>query len=246
MRIDGRRANDIRPIRIQRGVTDAAPGAVLIKLGRTQVLCTATVEEAVPSWRKESGLGWVTAEYDMLPGSTGPRRPRSRSGKLDGRAQEIQRLIGRSLRAVVDMAELGQRTIWLDCDVVQADGGTRTASIIGAYVAMVDAVRSLRQAKLVRGGPIVDAVAAVSVGLVSGRVMLDLCYEEDVRAEADFTVVMTGGGRFVEVQGAAEAGTFSKRELDRLLAVAGGGIGKILDVQRKALRAPARRAGRRV
>lgn len=245
MRIDGRKANDIRPIRIQRGVIDAAPGAVLIKLGRTQVLCTATVEEAVPSWRKASGLGWVTAEYDMLPGSTGQRRPRSRSGKIDGRAQEIQRLIGRSLRAVVDMAELGQRTVWLDCDVVQADGGTRTASIIGAYVAMVDAVRSLRQAKLVQGQPIVDAVAAVSVGLVGGRVMLDLCYEEDVRAEADFTVVMTGGGRFVEVQGAAEAGTFSKRELDRLLAVAGGGIRKILDVQRKALRAPARRAGRR-
>jgi len=234
-RTDGRRADELRPVIIQRGFTRATPGSVLIKTGGTHVLCTACIEESVPAWRQDTGLGWITAEYDMLPGSTGQRRPRNRSGRLDGRSSEIQRLIGRSLRAVVDLGRLGPRTIWIDCDVLQADGGTRTASITGGYVALADAVAALRRQGLLTEDPVVDSVAAVSVGLVRGRLLLDLCYEEDRDAEVDFTVVRTGQGRFVEVQGAAEAGTFSERQMASMVALAGKGIRRLQATQRQAL-----------
>ncbi|MFH1418132.1 MAG: ribonuclease PH [Planctomycetota bacterium] len=236
-RVDGRKANELRQITIQRGFTKAAPGSVLIKTGQTHVLCTATIEESVPKWRKDSGLGWVTSEYEMLPGSTGERRARNRGGKIDGRTQEIQRLIGRSLRAVVDMAKLGDRTIWLDCDVLQADGGTRTASITGAYVALVDAIRHLRREKLLRVDPLTDSVAAVSVGLIGGKVLLDLCYKEDSKAEVDATVVQTGRGQFVEIQATAEAGTFSQARMAKMLAIAGKGVRQLHGIQQTALRA---------
>ena len=215
-RVDGRKAHELRPLKIKRGFTKAPAGSVLIETGRTQVLCTATIEESVPAWREASGLGWVTAEYEMLPSSTGRRRKRDRAGKLDGRTQEIQRLIGRSLRAVVDMKKLGPRCVWLDCDVLQADGGTRTAAITGAYVALADAVKALRKQKLIRANPLTDSVAAVSVGLVDDAVLLDLCYEEDVRAQVDFNVVMTGRGRFVEVQGPRRPGRSTRRRWRRL------------------------------
>jgi len=235
-RVDGRKVSELRPIKIRRGFTQAPAGSVLIQAGNTHVLCTATVEEGVPKWRESSGLGWVTAEYEMLPSSTGERRKRNRGGKIDGRTQEIQRLIGRSLRAVVDMEKLGPRTIWLDCDVLQADGGTRTAGITGAYVALIDAVRSLRTGKKLKADPIIDSVAAISVGLVSDRVLLDLCYEEDRDAQVDFNVVLTGRGRFVEVQGSAEAGTFDQSQMDRMIKAAGKGIKQLRIIQEKALR----------
>ena len=210
-----------------------------------------TVQRVPGSSYSYSGGGFVivqqlieAAEYEMLPSSTGDRRKRDRSGKIDGRTQEIQRLIGRSLRAVVDMKRLGPRTIWLDCDVLQADGGTRTASITGAYIALMDAVRSLRAGKLIKADPVTDSVSAVSVGLVGGRVLLDLCYQEDRRAEVDFNVVQTGNGRFVEVQGAAEAGTFSLAQMNKIIAVAGKGIRKLRKIQEQALRQRATR-GRR-
>ncbi len=240
-RVDGRRADELRPVKIRRGFIKAASGSVLIQAGETHVLCTASVEESVPAWRQNSGLGWVTAEYEMLPASTGQRRPRNREGRIDGRTQEIQRLIGRSMRAAVDMKKLGQRTIWLDCDVLQADGGTRTASITGAFVAMADAVAGLRRRKVIEEDPIADSVAAVSVGIVGGRRLLDLCYVEDSSAEADFTVVQTGRGRFVEVQGAAEAGTFSQAEMLGVLALAGKGIRRLGRIQQAAF--SARRGG---
>lgn len=235
-RVDGRKVSELRHIKIRRGFTQAPAGSVLIQAGNTHILCTATVEEGVPKWRESSGLGWVTAEYEMLPSSTGERRKRNRGGKIDGRTQEIQRLIGRSLRAVVDMEKLGPRTIWLDCDVLQADGGTRTAGITGAYVALIDAVRSLRAGKKLKADPIIDSVAAISVGLVNDRVLLDLCYEEDRDAQVDFNVVLTGRGRFVEVQGSAEAGTFDQSEMDRMIKTAGKGIKQLRIIQEKALR----------
>lgn len=233
-RVDRRRANELRKIVIRRHFTKAA-GSVLIKTGDTHVLCTASIEEKVPAWRQGKGLGWVTGEYDMLPASTGERRPRNRGVKIDGRAQEIQRLIGRSLRAVVDMEKLGERTIWLDCDVLQADGGTRTASITGAYVALVDAVRVLRRKGALSADPIIDSIAAVSVGVVGNRVLLDLCYAEDKGAEVDATVVQTGQGRFVEVQATAEVGAFSGSQMSRMLTVAGKGIRQLLRAQEDAL-----------
>jgi ribonuclease PH len=236
-RVDGRRADELRPVKIRRGFIKAACGSVLIQAGDTHVLCTASVEESVPAWRQNSGLGWVTAEYEMLPASTGQRRPRNREGRIDGRTQEIQRLIGRSMRAAVDMKKLGQRTIWLDCDVLQADGGTRTASITGAFVALADALADLRRRKVVEEDPITDSVAAVSVGIVGGRRLLDLCYLEDSSADADFTVVQTGRGRFVEVQGAAEAGTFSQAEMLAVLALAGKGIRRLHRIQQAAFSA---------
>ncbi len=234
-RVDGRRADQLRPVKITRGFTKAPAGSVLIKTGQTHVLCTATIEEAVPKWRQDSGLGWVTAEYEMLPSSTGERRGRNRGGKIDGRTQEIQRLIGRSLRAVVDMERLGARTIWLDCDVLQADGGTRTASITGAYIALADAVKKLKSAGLISESPLQDSVAAISVGLVKDKVLLDLCYLEDRDAQVDFNVVLTGKGRYVEVQGAAEAGTFSEVQMARILRVAGKGVRQLRTVQEQAL-----------
>ena len=234
-RTDGWKANELRPVKIIRRFTRAAPGSVLIKSGETHVLCTACVEEAVPAWRKGTGLGWVTAEYEMLPASTGQRRARSRAGKIDGRVQEIQRLIGRSLRAIVDMARLGERTIWIDCDVLQADGGTRTASITGAYIALADAVAQLRRERLISATPLTDSVAAVSVGLVNGKALLDLCYLEDKDAEVDFNVVLTGRGRFVEVQGAAEAGTFTRQQMSRMVALGEAGVRQLHRIQTRVL-----------
>ena len=233
-RADGRKPDQLRPVEIVRAYTKFAPGSVLIRTGDTAVLCSATVEEAVPEWMAGKGRGWLTAEYDMLPGSTGTRRPRSRA-KVDGRATEIQRLVGRCLRAVVDLNALGERTIWIDCDVLQADGGTRTAAITGAYVALVDAIRSLVKRGLLAASPIREPIAAVSVGKVDGRVLLDLNYREDVRAEADFNIAMTGGGQFVEVQGSAEHGTFSGPELSEVLRLAGAGIRKLMLAQKRVL-----------
>jgi len=233
-RADGRQATKLRTIEIVRGYTKAPPGSVLIRVGHTTVLCTASVEESVPRWREESGAGWVTAEYDMLPGSTGRRRSRQRV-RIDGRSTEIQRLIGRVLRSIVDFEQLGQRTIWLDCDVIQADGGTRTAAITGAYVALADAVHWLRAEKKIRRSPIVEPVAAVSVGKVDGRILLDLDYAEDAQAEVDFNVAMTGSGKFVEIQGTAEGGTFTRAELDRMLRVAATGIRQMIAGQKRAL-----------
>jgi len=233
-RSEGRRADQLREVAITRGYTDAADGSVLMRMGRTMVLCTASVQEAVPSWREPSGLGWVTAEYEMLPASTGQRRPRSRP-LPDGRATEIQRLIGRVLRSAVDMAKLGPRTIWLDCDVLQADGGTRAAAITGAYVALADAVRQLRRQKRIAASPVIAPVAAVSVGRVKGRLLLDLDYREDSAAEVDFNVAMTGSGRLVEVQGGGEGSTFARTELDRMLRLAARGIRQLIARQEQAL-----------
>jgi ribonuclease PH len=235
-RSDGRRPDQLRPIEITRGVNRYAPGSALIKMGDTHVLCTASIEPSVPKWRDASGLGWVTAEYDMLPASTSSRRSRSRGLHIDGRTQEIQRLIGRALRSVVDFAALGKNTIWLDCDVLQADGGTRTAAIDGAFVALAQAEALGRKRGLWTGRFIREPVAAVSVGIVDGRVLLDLVYEEDSRAEVDFNVVMTAGGRFVEVQGTAEAAPFERKDLNRILALAAKGIDRIIALEQAAAR----------
>jgi ribonuclease PH len=231
MRPDGRQPDALRPITVTRAFTRPAAGSVLFQAGRTTVLCTASVEPSVPPWMAGQGRGWVTAEYSMLPGSTSPRKRRD-VGKVDGRTTEIQRLIGRSLRSVVDLDALGERSILVDCDVLEADGGTRTASITGALIALVDALATLGD--LVRA-PLVDSVAAVSVGLVDGRAVLDLDYREDVAAAVDMNVVMTGGGRFVEVQGTGEEATFSDEELAALLALAKRGIAELGQVQRRAL-----------
>ncbi len=236
-RADGRRPTQLRPLTITRGYTRSPAGSVLIRTGGTVVLCTATLEEKVPDWRAGRGQGWVTAEYDMLPASTGSRRARSRKG-VDGRAAEIQRLIGRVLRSVVDFTALGERTIWLDCDVIEADGGTRTAAITGAYVALADAVGVLMADGRLVASPLTDAVAAVSVGRVGGRLLVDLDYSEDSRAEVDFNVAMTGSGRYIEVQGCAEGGAFTRQELDGMLKLAGGAIKTLLTAQRKALAEP--------
>jgi ribonuclease PH len=222
-------------VKIIRSFTEKAPGSVLIKTGGTQVLCTACWEAGVPPWKLGDGTGWVTAEYDMLPGATEERRRRNRT-RVDGRTQEIQRLIGRSLRAVVDFAKLGQNTILIDCDVLQADGGTRTAAITGAYVAMCDAVIEALRSERIEESPILEGVAAVSVGLVDGHAVLDLDYREDVEALVDMNVVMTYSGRFVEVQGTGEHATFSKTDLDRMLKLASDGIRQLLATQEEALR----------
>jgi len=222
-------------VEITRGYTRNAAGSVLIRTGETLVLCTACWEAGVPAWKKGQGSGWVTAEYDMLPGATGERRRRNRTS-IDGRTQEIQRLIGRSLRSVVDLDLLGENSILIDCDVLQADGGTRTASITGAYVALCDAVRVARQRKWIQRSPVRDAVAAVSVGKVEGRTLLDLDYEEDVAAEVDMNVVMAGSGRFVEVQGTGEEATFTRADLDRLIGLASRGLKQLLTAQQTALR----------
>jgi ribonuclease PH len=236
MRSNDRQADVLRAIRVERGFVRSAAGSVLIEAGRTRVICTASVLSEVPKWSADPTQGWVTAEYGMLPGSTRPRKPRSTGGKIDGRATEIQRLIGRSLRAVTDMAALGPRTIAVDCDVIEADGGTRTLSITGAFVALVDAVRSIA-AELPQPGrlPLRDSVAAVSVGLSDGVAMLDLDYREDSSAAVDMNVVMTGAGRFVEVQGTGEHATFSAEELDAMLRLARRGIEQLTAVQRAAL-----------
>ncbi|WP_309617476.1 ribonuclease PH [Salinibacterium sp.] len=225
-RIDGREANELRTVTIERGWSDQAEGSALISFGRTKVLCTASFTNGVPRWLKGNGKGWVTAEYSMLPRSTNDRMDReSVKGKIGGRTHEISRLIGRSLRAVVDMKALGENTIVIDCDVLQADGGTRTAAITGAYVALADAIEWGRSKGFIgkNAKAIVDSVAAVSVGIVDGEPLLDLAYTEDVRAETDMNVVVTGRGLFVEVQGTAEGAPFDRRELDALLDLALGG-----------------------
>ena len=228
--------SQLRPVRITRGYTIHAEGSVLIEFGQTKVLCNASVEDKVPPHQRGSGQGWVTAEYGMLPRSTHTRSDREAArGKQSGRTQEIQRLIGRSLRAVFDLSVLGERTIHLDCDVIQADGGTRTAAITGAFVAAHDAVSHLLgQGKLVRS-PLIGQVAAISVGLVQGTALLDLEYVEDVACDTDMNVVMTGAGHFVEVQGTAEGAAFSRREMDQLLALAEQGIGELIGLQKAAL-----------
>ncbi|MBI4580779.1 MAG: ribonuclease PH [Planctomycetes bacterium] len=237
----GRKPSQVRSVEIVRGYTKSAAGSVLVRMGETMVLCSASIEEAVPEWREGKGLGWVTAEYDMLPASTGTRRRRSRSG-VDGRAQEIQRLIGRVMRSVVDFEALGERTIWLDCDVLQADGGTRTAAINGAYVALCDAVRVLRADGRLAVSPVREPVAAVSVGKIDSRILVDLDYAEDSRAQVDFNVAMTRSGQFVEVQGSGEGGTFSRAELDGMLRLASRAIRQLIGLQAKALvGSPARR-----
>lgn len=239
-REDGRRNDELRKVSFERGYTRHAAGSVLARAGNTVVLCTASLEEGVPAWRAGSGLGWVTAEYDMLPASTHERRKRNRA-QIDGRSQEIQRLIGRALRAVVDFQALGENTIMLDCDVLQADGGTRTTSINGAYVALCDAVVEARRRGWIKRSPVGAPVAAVSVGLCAGRCLLDLNYAEDVNAEVDLNVVMTGNGEFVEVQGTGEKSTFRREELDKLVNLATRGVRKLIAVQRGALRKPGRR-----
>jgi len=236
LRISGRRADELRPVRIQRNFTKHAEGSVLVEFGDTRVLCTASVEERVPPFLKDSGRGWVTAEYGMLPRSTNTRTDREAArGKQTGRTQEIQRLVGRSLRAVVDLASLGQRTIHLDCDVLQADGGTRTAAITGAFVALHDAVGWLQKRKPLPQSPIRDFVAAVSVGLHQGTPVLDLDYAEDSTCGCDMNVVMTGAGNFVEVQGTAEGEAFGRAQLDELIALAERGIRELIGQQRRAL-----------
>ncbi|HVD25389.1 MAG TPA: ribonuclease PH [Gaiellaceae bacterium] len=234
MREDGRRTDELRPLEITVDFLDNPQGSALISVGRTRVLCTASIEEGVPRWLKGSGRGWMTAEYGLLPASTGERTSReASSGRQKGRTVEIQRLIGRSLRAITDLEALGERTLWLDCDVLQADGGTRCAAISGAYVA---ARRALD--KLGLGRALTDSVAAVSVGIVDGEPLLDLDYSEDSRAEVDVNVVLSGDGRLIEVQATAEGERFSRAELDEMLDLAESGIARIMDAQREAVEAP--------
>jgi ribonuclease PH len=235
-RPDGRADDALRPVRITRNWLDHAEGSVLVEFGKTRVLCAASVTEGVPRWRKGSGLGWVTAEYAMLPRSTHTRSDReSVKGRIGGRTHEISRLVGRSLRAAIDYKALGENTIVIDCDVLQADGGTRTAAITGAYVALADAVSWLRDRGALVSEPLVTSVAAVSVGVVDGAPRLDLCYEEDVTAETDMNVVCTGDGRFVEVQGTAEGVPFDRAEFDALLDLAVGGCTELARLQQEAL-----------
>ncbi|MFW6103088.1 MAG: ribonuclease PH [Chloroflexota bacterium] len=232
-RIDGRTTDQLRPVRITPGYQSFAEGSILIELGKTVVLCSATMEDRVPPFLKGSGEGWITAEYSMLPRSTLTRTPRERNS---GRTQEIQRLIGRSLRAGTDLTAFGERTIIVDCDVLQADGGTRTAAITGAYIALYEAFQRLRKKAVLRGNPLSKMIAATSVGIVRGEYMLDLCYEEDFRAEVDFNVVMTDKQEFVEIQGTAEHQPFSREDTDALLELAGKGIERLFQMQRQVLK----------
>jgi len=235
-RNDGRAPDELRPVKLTPNFIPTAEGSVLIEVGSTRVICTATVEDTVPSFRKGTGQGWVTGEYSMLPRATAQRTPRdAQRGRVAGRSQEIQRLIGRALRAVTHLDALGERTIVLDCDVIQADGGTRTASITGAYVALGLACQKLMEMRILRTMPLTDALAATSVGLVEGAPLLDLTYDEDSRAEVDMNVVMTGSGRFVEVQATAEAAPFNEADLERLLALARKGIFELLEKQQQVL-----------
>lgn len=248
MRGDGRQGDQLRPLTFQRGFTRQAAGSVLVSMGRTMVLCTCSVEESVPPFLVGSGKGWLSAEYAMLPGSTQTRKGRDRTGKVDGRSIEIQRLIGRAMRTVVNLDRLGERTLWLDCDVLEADGGTRTASINGAFVALIDALHVLRQrpprAKAGLPPPpplpptteiVRDSVAAVSVGLCESQVLLDLCYVEDRDADVDLNLVMTGKGELIEVQAGGEEATFSRTQLDAMLAIGAKGIADVTRTQREVL-----------
>jgi ribonuclease PH len=239
MRVDGRKPGQLRPVSIVTGYQLTAEGSALIEVGNTKVLCAATVESTVPHWLRGGGKGWVTAEYSMLPRATITRSQREViKGRPSGRTLEIQRLIGRALRSVVDLALLGERTVILDCDVIQADGGTRTAAITGAYVAMVKALKPYQQAGEIRGWPVRDYVAATSVGVVGGKKLLDLCYEEDSSADVDMNIVMTGGGRFVELQATAEKIAFDDEQLAGLIALGRGGIVDLIEIQKATLNRP--------
>ncbi|MBR2522336.1 MAG: ribonuclease PH [Coriobacteriales bacterium] len=232
----GRADNEMRPVRITRNYLKNSYGSCMIEFGDTKVLCAATIDESVPSWMKGSGKGWVTAEYSMLPASTATRTPRETKGQK-GRTHEIQRLIGRSLRAAVDMRALGEITVTLDCDVIQADGGTRTASITGAWIALRDALTTWRNAGKLKGDPIVTQVSAVSVGMVDGKIVLDLDYHEDSRAEIDMNLVMNGNGEFIELQGTGERATFDRGRLNAMLDMGEKGLRELMELQRKALEA---------
>jgi ribonuclease PH len=234
-RIDGREPGELRPVRITRSYIKHAEGSCLIEVGDTRVICTASVEDRVPLHRKNTASGWVSAEYAMLPRSCSTRTQREVGKGPSGRTHEIQRLIGRSLRSVVNMNALGERTIWIDCDVIQADGGTRTASITGGYVALFDAVTYMKKNNLIKSWPITDAIAAVSVGIIGGEEMLDLCYAEDSTAAVDMNIVMTGRGRLVEVQGTAEGQPFSREQMNVLLDLGGAGIQSLFQFQKDAL-----------
>jgi ribonuclease PH len=235
-RPDGRASDELRPVTWELGFQEWAAGSVLLSMGRTRVLCSASVSEEGPRWLRGTNQGWVTGEYSMLPASTNERSPREvNKGRPGGRTQEIQRLIGRSLRAVTDLRQLGERTITVDCDVLQADAGTRTASITGGYIALALAIRGLQNRAIVRGDVLRDSVAAVSVGIVDGRPTLDLCYEEDAGADVDCNVVMTGTGRLVEVQGTAEGEPFGREDLDSMLDLASSGIQRLTEIQLDAL-----------
>jgi ribonuclease PH len=239
-RADGRRPDQLRPVRFQPGIAPAAAGSILIEWGQTRVICAISVEAEVPRWMKEQQVsgGWLTAEYSMLPYSTATRKARESSrGKLEGRTQEIQRLIGRSLRACMDLEKLGERTVWVDCDVLQADGGTRTAAITGSYVALALAIRQWLAAGVLAENPLKHAVAAVSVGVVGGMPLLDLCYTEDVAAAVDMNLVMNDAGEYIEVQGSGEEATFTEEQLRQLLELGRAGIRQLLGLQQAALRA---------
>ncbi|MSR30724.1 MAG: ribonuclease PH [Gemmataceae bacterium] len=237
MRSDGRNASELRPMSFTRKFTGQAAGSVLVSMGRTSVLCTCSIEEKVPPFLEGKGKGWLSAEYSMLPGSTSSRKARDKGGKVDGRSVEIQRLIGRSLRAIIHLDKIGERTLWIDCDVLEADGGTRTASINGAFVALVDALDHLKSKKLIPGAGAVlqDSVAAISMGIVHGRPLLDLCYKEDAEAEVDSNLVMTGSGEFIEIQGSGEEAVFNEKQLGSLLKLGKQGIKEIIQKQKKAL-----------
>jgi ribonuclease PH len=233
IRQDGRGLDKIRKVQINRNYIKYAEGSCLIELGNTRVICTASIEESVPPFLKGTGTGWVTAEYGMLPRSC---QTRIKRGKDSGRVYEIQRLVGRSLRAICDMKPIGERTIWIDCDVIQADGGTRTASITGSFIALADALNKLKKGGLINKIPVKDFVAATSVGIVNGDLLLDLTYEEDSKAEVDMNIVMTGAGEFIEIQGTAERKTFNKDQADKLLTLAKKGIEELVDIQRNLLK----------
>jgi ribonuclease PH len=236
MRGDGRRKDQLRPVKITRDFIKYAEGSVLIEMGGTKVICTASVEEKVPPFLKDKGRGWVTAEYAMLPRATAERTQREAAkGKQGGRTLEIQRLVGRALRAVTDMSDMGERTIWIDCDVIQADGGTRTASITGSFVALADAFAALKKKKLIKKRPLTDYLAAISVGKVAGEVFLDLAYEEDSLAEVDMNLVMTGRGRYVELQGTAEQVPFEKKDLDQFVDLGWKGIQELIAIQQELI-----------
>jgi len=234
-RLDGRNAGDLRPISFQRGFTNRAPGSVLASFGNTRVLCTAMAQDGVPPFLQGKGRGWLTAEYSMLPSSTEPRKMRDRVGSTDGRSIEIQRLISRSLRGVMDLTQMTERTIWVDCDVLQADGGTRTCAISGAYIALHDLLMQMDSRRVLRGWPLKSAIAAVSVGVVGKEALCDLTYAEDSKAETDMNLVMTGDGNFVEVQGSAEGAPFDRGELDSMLEMGAAAIRRIFELQKAAL-----------
>jgi len=236
MRPDGRKNDQMREVKIQQNFVDTAEGSVLISMGKTRVICTASIEERVPPFLKDQKKGWVTAEYSMLPRSTKTRSAReSATGRISGRTHEIQRLIGRALRSVVDLTAIGERTIWIDCDVLQADGGTRTAAITGAFICLADALKYALRNGLIEKTPLKDYLAAVSVGVVKGEPVIDLCYTEDYAAEVDMNIVMTGSGKYVEVQGTAEGAPFSRETLDVLLKLAEEGIHHLTGIQKKIL-----------